>query len=83
MQRTLSETREKRGSEKATALILSPAQNPDEQTKILTLASRAPQSRHLRQNLQSGDTPDPKTLPFNRNEFQTRIIHPVLFSKDF
>ena len=58
MQRTASKTREKRESEKATALILSPTQNPDEQTKILALASRASQSRHLRQNLQSGGTPD-------------------------
>jgi two-component system, OmpR family, sensor histidine kinase KdpD len=39
-------------------LILSPAQNPDEQIKILALASRASQSRHLRQNLQSCQTPD-------------------------
>jgi len=39
-------------------LILSPAQNPDEQIKILALASRASQSRHLRQNLQSCRTPD-------------------------
>jgi len=34
-------------------LIFSPAQNPDEQIKILALASRAAQSRHLRQRLQS------------------------------
>ena len=33
-------------------LILSPAQTPDEQIKILALASRAAQSRHLRQRLQ-------------------------------
>jgi mannitol/fructose-specific phosphotransferase system IIA component (Ntr-type) len=33
-------------------LILSPAQNPDEQIKILALASRAAQSRHLRQRIQ-------------------------------
>jgi two-component system sensor histidine kinase KdpD len=39
-------------------LILSPAQKPDEQIKILALASRASQSRHLRQNLQSCQTPD-------------------------
>jgi mannitol/fructose-specific phosphotransferase system IIA component (Ntr-type) len=39
-------------------LILSPAQNPDEQIKILSLASRASQSRHLRQALQSCQTPD-------------------------
>jgi two-component system, OmpR family, sensor histidine kinase KdpD len=39
-------------------LILSPAQNPDEQIKILALTSRASQSRHLRQNLQSCQTPD-------------------------
>jgi two-component system sensor histidine kinase KdpD len=34
-------------------LILSPAQNPDEQVKILALASRAAQSRHFLQNMQS------------------------------
>ena len=34
-------------------LILSPAQNPDEQIKILALASRAAQSRHFLQNMQS------------------------------
>ena len=39
-------------------LIFSPAQNPDEQIKILALASRASQSRHLRQSLQSCQTPD-------------------------
>jgi two-component system sensor histidine kinase KdpD len=39
-------------------LIFSPAQNPDEQITILALASRASQSRHLRQNLQSCQTPD-------------------------
>jgi len=39
-------------------LIFSPAQNPDEQIKILALASRASQSRHLRQTLQSCQTPD-------------------------
>jgi two-component system, OmpR family, sensor histidine kinase KdpD len=33
-------------------LILSPAQTPDEQIKILALASRAAQNRHLRQRLQ-------------------------------
>jgi two-component system sensor histidine kinase KdpD len=33
-------------------LIFSPAQNPDEQIKILALASRAAQSRHLRQRFQ-------------------------------
>jgi mannitol/fructose-specific phosphotransferase system IIA component (Ntr-type) len=38
-------------------LILSPAQNPDEQVKILALASRAAQSRHFLQNLQSCQTP--------------------------
>jgi mannitol/fructose-specific phosphotransferase system IIA component (Ntr-type) len=39
-------------------LILSPAQDPDEQIRILALASRASQSRHLRQTLQSCQTPD-------------------------
>ena len=39
-------------------LIFSPAQNPDEQVKILALASRASQSRHLRQSLQSCQTAD-------------------------
>ena len=39
-------------------LIFSPRQNPDEQIKILALASRASQSRHLRQDLQSCRTPD-------------------------
>ena len=39
-------------------LIFSPRQNPDEQIKILGLASRASQSRHLRQDLQSCRTPD-------------------------
>jgi two-component system sensor histidine kinase KdpD len=34
-------------------LILSPAQNRDEQLKILALTSRAAQSRHLLQNLRS------------------------------
>jgi two-component system sensor histidine kinase KdpD len=39
-------------------LIFSPAENPDEQIKILALASRASQDRHFRQNLQSCRTPD-------------------------
>jgi two-component system sensor histidine kinase KdpD len=39
-------------------LILSPADNPDEQIKILALASRASQDRHFRQNLQSCRTPE-------------------------
>jgi two-component system sensor histidine kinase KdpD len=39
-------------------LILSPAENPDEQIKILALASRASQDRHFRQNLQSCRTPE-------------------------
>ena len=34
-------------------LILSPAENPDEQIKILALASHAAQSRHLLQSLRS------------------------------
>jgi two-component system sensor histidine kinase KdpD len=34
-------------------LILSPAQNPDEQIKILALASRAAQDRHFLQKLQA------------------------------
>jgi two-component system sensor histidine kinase KdpD len=38
-------------------LILSPAENPDEQIKILALASRASQDRHFRQNLQACRTP--------------------------
>jgi two-component system sensor histidine kinase KdpD len=37
-------------------LILSPAQNRDEQLKILALTSRAAQSRHLLRNLQSCPT---------------------------
>jgi len=39
-------------------LILSPAENPDEQIKILALASRASQDRYFRQNLQSCRTPE-------------------------
>jgi two-component system sensor histidine kinase KdpD len=39
-------------------LILSPAENPDEQIKILALASRVSQDRHFRQNLQSCRTPE-------------------------
>ena len=39
-------------------LIFSPAQNPDEQIKLLALASRASQSRHLQQDLKSCHTPD-------------------------
>jgi two-component system sensor histidine kinase KdpD len=37
-------------------LILSPAENPDEQIKILALASHAAQSRHLLQSLRSART---------------------------
>jgi two-component system, OmpR family, sensor histidine kinase KdpD len=37
-------------------LILSPAENPDEQIKILALASRAAQNRHLLQSLRSAQT---------------------------
>jgi two-component system sensor histidine kinase KdpD len=37
-------------------LILSPGENPDEQIKILALASHAAQSRHLLQNLRSART---------------------------
>ena len=39
-------------------LILSPAESPDEQIKILALASRASLDRHFRQNLQSCRTPE-------------------------
>jgi mannitol/fructose-specific phosphotransferase system IIA component (Ntr-type) len=39
-------------------LILSPAENPDEQIKILALASRASQDRYFRQSLQSCRTPE-------------------------
>jgi two-component system sensor histidine kinase KdpD len=39
-------------------LILSPAEDPDEQIKILALASRASQDRHLKQGLQSCRTPE-------------------------
>jgi len=39
-------------------LILSPAENPDEQIKILALASHAAQSRHLLQSLRSVRTPE-------------------------
>ncbi len=38
-------------------LILSPAENPDEQIKILALASHAAQSRHLLQSLGSARSP--------------------------
>jgi mannitol/fructose-specific phosphotransferase system IIA component (Ntr-type) len=37
-------------------LILSPAENPDEQIKILALASQAAQNRHLLQSLRSAQT---------------------------
>ena len=37
-------------------LILSPAENPDEQIKILALASHAAQDRHLLQSLRSAQT---------------------------
>jgi two-component system sensor histidine kinase KdpD len=37
-------------------LILSPAENPDEQIKILALASEAAQNRHLLQSLRSART---------------------------
>jgi two-component system sensor histidine kinase KdpD len=39
-------------------LILSPAEAPDTQVKLLGLASRAAQSRHLMQALRSARTPD-------------------------
>jgi len=39
-------------------LILSPAESPDEQIKILALASRVSLDRHFRQNLQSCRTPE-------------------------
>jgi two-component system sensor histidine kinase KdpD len=39
-------------------LILSPAENPDEQIKMLALTSRASLDRHFRQNLQSCRTPE-------------------------
>jgi two-component system sensor histidine kinase KdpD len=39
-------------------LILSPAENPDEQIKILALTSRASLDRYFRQNLQSCRTPE-------------------------
>jgi two-component system sensor histidine kinase KdpD len=38
-------------------LILSPAHDPDEQIRILALASHAAQNRHLLQNLRSVQTP--------------------------
>jgi mannitol/fructose-specific phosphotransferase system IIA component (Ntr-type) len=37
-------------------LILSPAENPDEQIEILALASQAAQNRHLSQSLRSAQT---------------------------
>ncbi len=39
-------------------LILSPAQNPDIQVKLLGLASRAAQNRQLQQDLNSAQTPE-------------------------
>ena len=39
-------------------LILSPAHNPDEQIRILALASRASQNRHLVQSLRTARTPE-------------------------
>jgi len=39
-------------------LIISPAQSPDTQVKLLGLASRAAQNRHLLQSLRSARTPD-------------------------
>jgi len=39
-------------------LILSPGESPDEQIKILALASHAAQSRHLLQSLRSARTPE-------------------------
>jgi two-component system sensor histidine kinase KdpD len=39
-------------------LILSPSDRPDEQVKILALASRAAQDRHFRQFLHSCNSPD-------------------------
>jgi mannitol/fructose-specific phosphotransferase system IIA component (Ntr-type) len=39
-------------------LILSPAQTPDIQVKVLGLASRAAQNRQLLQNLKSAQTPE-------------------------
>lgn len=39
-------------------LILSPARNPDEQIRILALASRASQNRHLVQSLMTARTPE-------------------------
>ncbi len=39
-------------------LILSPAENADEQIKIWALASQGSQNRHFRQNLQSCRTPE-------------------------
>ena len=39
-------------------LILSPAEAPDTQVKLLGLASRAAQSRHLMQDLRMARTPE-------------------------
>ena len=39
-------------------LILSPAEAPDTQVKVLSLASRAAQSRHLMQDLRTARTPE-------------------------
>jgi mannitol/fructose-specific phosphotransferase system IIA component (Ntr-type) len=39
-------------------LIISPAQAPDTQVKLLGLASRAAQNRHLLQSLRSARTPE-------------------------
>ncbi len=39
-------------------LILSPAEDPDIQVKLLGLASRAAQNRHLMQALRSAVTPE-------------------------
>jgi two-component system, OmpR family, sensor histidine kinase KdpD len=49
-------------------LILSPAQNPDIQVKLLGLASRAAQNRQLLQDLHSAQTPEEALAALNNWE---------------
>ena len=53
-------------------LILSPAKKPDEQLKILALASRAAQNQRLRQRLQACRTPEEVMTAFRNWDWEEK-----------
>jgi mannitol/fructose-specific phosphotransferase system IIA component (Ntr-type) len=61
-------------------LIFTPAEEPDEQIRILSLASRAAQDRQLMENLQSAATPDAAYAALQNWENVSRNEGPLVHS---